>query len=182
MSSFTVVMLPRAALVAPLAARTPFATRVASVDARPVACSIRLPPLSSWFDASAAKVLIEPCDFVSRSPAVVRPSLALVDAAVTASSASRAAAVFDFVLPSVSRSCAIIARASSRLDFVLSSCAVIFATVALESSLIFVFVLLTMSPRTPLTVETKVLLIWRSTVVAPTPVIFGATGFAFSLT
>ena len=73
-------------------------------------------------------------------------------------------------------------RVLPRFAVVLSICASACCTELSACLLIDVLVVLTMPLITLLTVETKVLLTWRSTVVAPTPVILGATAFAFSLT
>ena len=181
-SLLTLVMLLSAVPAAPLAVRMPFVMRVASVVAWPLACRNRLLPLSSWSEALAVKLLRPDWVFVSRPEAVASPVPAVLAAAVTSSSALLAASVFSFVPASVVRRSAIIVRVLPRLSLVLLICASACCTELSACLLIDVLVVLTMSLITLLAVETKVLLTWRSTVVAPTPVILGATAFAFSLT
>ena len=179
---FTLVSSLSALPVAPLAVSTPLATRVADVLALPLACRNRLPPWSSSVDRSLLNEVIPPCVFVSRPDALVSPWEALVAAESTPASACLAAVVFSSTPSSVLRRSAIIVRDLLRLAFVASSFATVCATVALPSCVICTFVVLIVSVTALLTVETKALFTWRSTVFAPTSVIYGATAITFSFT
>lgn len=163
--SVTLCMLLTACCAVPLAEETAVVTLLMLVVVSLAACEIRPEPFSKAVLALEVKVLRPFCAVLMAVAVFARPLPALLRPAARRS-LRRADALLRHVGERASRS-SMVERMRLTFFWVLSSSAVVSLTKELVLPLMVSFAEFTALVSTSLTVETKVLLTVRSTVVAP---------------
>ena len=139
-------------------------------------------PVSSALPAAEEKVLMRFCAMPIALDVLARPLPALAAASCTSFMELRAAWVCCGTLASCLSRSEMTERIVPTLRLVLSSSLMASPAMEWTSPLVAPLAVLMALTSVSLTVDTKVLLTVRSTVVAPWSVIFGEIGLAFSLT